>query len=658
MRRFLSVLLAGMLALGALVLPSPSRAAEGDADEEGIPAYSVARLKIFQGTAWVRSPDSGEWEESTTNAPVTERSRVNIPEGSESEIQFHGGQFVLLTGGTEVDIRKFDEANTVFRLRSGEIRFDLPPEDFSPVRVLVPGGGKADFQVPGRYWLTVQEDGRTQLVVRSGESVVSVERGEFGVKAGQVATIDKEVRIAAYEGAAGEKYEPPPPLTDEERAAEVPPAAAYELREYGDWVQSEDYGWVWQPRVVSGWTPYYYGSWSWVSPYGWNWVSYEPWGWYPYHFGWWAVDPLFGWVWCPYRSFVSVGFVFGNSRFTHFHRNVFFSPANVRFVRDGRNVRWVPLRPGERFVRSGFTRADARLARWERPLERGTVFTRTERGGKREWREWTSSRKDRQTVVVRERGTRQGGISPARPGREERSTVRQPAERTRPAERLRPERQERMQQRAPDRPSPQREFRERRGSSGDRGGASSSSVRRPDADSRVRPERVRPRDSDRQDRVRPSTRGGGENGRYEKSVPSSPRRQGGGSEARPQSVRPLPQERFRQEGPSRRMEAPPARVRERREIPSIRREGPRAGPPAGNPAYAPGFSRPERSPRNIAPDRGPRRPDRSMAERAPAREAPRSGDFRNPGGARSFNRGEQGGPGFGGRGERGHGGRR
>jgi len=467
MKRLLSAFLVAVLALGAGILSRPVLAAEPDSDEEGVSAYSVARLKIFQGTAWVRSPDSGEWEEANTNSPVTERSRVNIPEKSEAELQFHGGQFVLLTSGTEVDIPKFDEANTVFGLRSGEIRFDLPPDDFSPVKVMIPKGGKVKFNVPGRYWLTVQESGQTRLVVRSGEGSVSTAKGDFGVKAGEQATIGQDVRIAAYSGKSDETYTPPPPMTEEERQADVPPAAAYELRDYGDWVSLADYGWVWQPRVAAGWSPYYYGQWVWVSPYGWTWVSNEPWGWYPYHFGWWVSDPFFGWVWCPFHSFVSVGFVFGNFHFAHFHRNVFFSPATVRFVRNGGFVRWVPLRPGERFVRPAFTRSDARLARWERPLERGSVFVRSQGGGKGEWRDWTTVRGGRNTVLVKERASRPGAEGIGRPGgprSEERSTVRPPADRSGPG------RQERMQQRGPER-MPQREFRGREGRPGDRGGA-------------------------------------------------------------------------------------------------------------------------------------------------------------------------------------------
>jgi hypothetical protein len=404
MYRFVTIVAAAVV-LGVLAGVEPLPAAEVEAEEEGYSANSVARLKVFEGTAWVRTPDSGEWEEYSTNTPVPERARVNVPEGSEAELQFHGGQFVLLTGGTEVEVRKFDDQGTTFRMRSGELRFDLPADDFAPVKVGVPGGGNVQVSVPGRYWLSIPEGGEPLFVVRSGEGLVAVAKGERRVKPGEEAVIGEEVLVRPHAGPAEEREPLSAVLTEEETKAGVPPATAHELREYGEWVQSGEYGWVWRPRVATGWTPYYYGRWVWVSPYGWTWVSNEPWGWYPYHFGWWAADPVFGWIWCPIRVFTSASFVFEFGTFRHFHRHAFFYPATVRFVRDGRVVRWQPLRPGERFRRPTYTRSDARLGRWERPLARGSVFVReTGREGRGEWREWSAASRDRKGGLVRNRG--------------------------------------------------------------------------------------------------------------------------------------------------------------------------------------------------------------------------------------------------------------
>ncbi len=405
-------------AILAAAFPAVSAFAEDPEDDEGIQAYSVARLRVFKGTVWVRTPDSGEWEEFSTNSPIPERGRVSVPDGSEAELQFHGGQGMLLTAGSEIDVRQLGGERAAFRLRAGEIRFDLPETDFAPVAVIIPGGGRVAFPVPGRYWLTARDDGDTQLVVRTGQGTVSTDRGEFTVNAGDEAMIGAEVRIGRFSGGAVAE-EPPVPLSDAESAAGVPPYAAEELRDYGEWVDTPDYGYVWRPRVAVGWTPYFYGRWDWVSPFGWTWVSFEPWGWWPYHYGYWYSNAVYGWVWCPYRAFVSVGFTFGSFHTRHFLSRCDFAPSTVRFIREGRNVRWVPLRPGERGGRVAFTRSDSRLATWDRPLSPGKVFVRQGREGARVWRDYSTVRNERRPIVRESTGrTAPGGAAGAGRGRE------------------------------------------------------------------------------------------------------------------------------------------------------------------------------------------------------------------------------------------------
>jgi hypothetical protein len=373
----------------------PALAQGEEAPEGGISAYSVARVKVLDGSVWVRPSAGGDWEEFSSNSPIPPRSRVSVPDGSEAELQFHGGQFVLLTSGTDLEVRDLQEGKSVFRLRAGEIRFDLPSDDFAPVSVRVPGGALAQFPVPGRQWLTVTDSDETRLVVRRGSAVVTVEDDEHRLRAGQEAVIGRDVEVGQYRGEDDESAEPPPP-SEGEALGDAPPAVVDELQEYGEWVDVPAYGSVWRPRVAVGWSPYVYGRWVWISPYGWTWVSNEPWGWYPYRCGYWLTDPDFGWVWSPFNAFVSVDFFFGSNRFRH--HNVFFRPATVRFISEGGNVRWVPLRPGERFRPAGFARGDARLARWNRPLDSGRVFVR---GGadRREWRDWSAVHTERRAEI-------------------------------------------------------------------------------------------------------------------------------------------------------------------------------------------------------------------------------------------------------------------
>jgi hypothetical protein len=365
---------------------------------------------------------------------------VSVPDGSEAELQFHGGQFVLLTSGTDLEVRDLQQGKSDFRLRAGEIRFDLPPDDFAPVSVRLPGGALARFPVPGRQWLTVTDSDETRLVVRRGTAVVAVEGDEHRLRAGQEAVIGREVAVGQYRGGADESVEPPPPSEAEPRG-DAPAVVVNELREYGEWVNVPTYGFVWRPRVTVGWSPYVYGRWAWISPYGWTWVSNEPWGWYPYRCGYWLTDPVFGWIWSPYNAFVSVNFVFGSNRYRHY--NVFFRPATVRFVPEGRDVRWVPLRPGERFRPVEFARGDARLARWNRPLDSGRVFVR---GGpdRREWRDWSAVHTERQAEI---RKTRAAQPRPdTRTVRPERRPVRPPAAVERKKSAVSPKKEKAVQQ--------------------------------------------------------------------------------------------------------------------------------------------------------------------------------------------------------------------
>ncbi|HEX9190932.1 MAG TPA: DUF6600 domain-containing protein [Candidatus Deferrimicrobiaceae bacterium] len=373
MKTYRRTALAACLLVILSILAAPALAAGTDADDDRTPSTAVARLKIVKGTVWVRPADSGEWEEYSHNSPVAERARVSVPQGSEAELQFRGSQFLLLEQGAEVDVRQFGEQKASFRLRAGQVAFSLSKEDFAPVAVKVPGNRDVRLDAPGLYWLTV-DGGDTRLRVRRGEGTVVAEGAQpVPVKTGEEASIGKEVRVSRTGEAA-----PPPvaetPLTEAEQKAGIPQAAATELREYGEWVQTPDYGYAWRPYVADGWSPYYYGRWTWVYPYGWNWVGYEPWGWWPYHYGSWVSYPAYGWVWCPFNAFFSAGFYYGG--YPYSYRYGYYYPGNVRFVNDGRNIRWVPARPGQAATRTTFSRTDTRLARWDKPISGGAVMTR------------------------------------------------------------------------------------------------------------------------------------------------------------------------------------------------------------------------------------------------------------------------------------------
>ena len=104
------------------------------------------------------------------------------------------------------------------------------------------------------------------------------------------------------------------------------------LEPYGDWRETSNYGYVWQPREAErsrNWHPYTDGRWVYTDV-GWTWVSEERFGWATYHYGRWTRLRGIGWVWVP-----------GNE----------WAPAWVSWRKSDEYVGWAPLPPEARFDR-------------------------------------------------------------------------------------------------------------------------------------------------------------------------------------------------------------------------------------------------------------------------------------------------------------------
>jgi len=100
------------------------------------------------------------------------------------------------------------------------------------------------------------------------------------------------------------------------------------LESYGDWRETSDYGYVWQPREAQSsrnWHPYTEGRWVYTDA-GWTWVSDEPFGWATYHYGRWANLGDYGWVWFP-------------------GEDLDWGPAWVSWRTGGDYIGWAPLPP-------------------------------------------------------------------------------------------------------------------------------------------------------------------------------------------------------------------------------------------------------------------------------------------------------------------------
>lgn len=116
----------------------------------------------------------------------------------------------------------------------------------------------------------------------------------------------------------------PPPTS----VGDAPEDVGYfynDLSPYGTWVNLDQYGWCWQPTVVTvntQWRPYCdSGHWVYTDE-GWFWSSDYSWGWAPFHYGRWIRHNRVGWVWFPDRV---------------------WGPAWVTWRTSGNDCGWAPL---------------------------------------------------------------------------------------------------------------------------------------------------------------------------------------------------------------------------------------------------------------------------------------------------------------------------
>ena len=104
------------------------------------------------------------------------------------------------------------------------------------------------------------------------------------------------------------------------------------LEPYGDWMETGDYGYVFQPHQAAqsrDWQPYTNGHWVYTDA-GWTWISDEQFGWATYHYGRWIRLRSVGWVWVPGEQ---------------------WAPAWVSWRKGNDYIGWAPLPPEAQFDR-------------------------------------------------------------------------------------------------------------------------------------------------------------------------------------------------------------------------------------------------------------------------------------------------------------------
>jgi hypothetical protein len=316
-------------------------AQDQEQDQESAPG--AARISMINGQVSTLRGDSNDWVAAIVNAPMAPGDTVATAARSRAEVQLDYANILRMDQNAAVKIADLAQKHLQVQVSSGLVDY------------VVLKGAEADVEIDtlnmavhplaeGVYRIQIDADSQTELTVRKGRAEVSTQQGSTTVEKGQViyikGTDNPEYQIAnAGRDDDWDKW-------NNDRDHEIEKAASWQytnqyytgaqdLDQYGQWVNTPDYGNVWEPDMGPDWVPYYDGRWVWEPYWGWTWVSYEPWGWAPYHYGRWIFSGgRWGWwpgrggyggrrpVWAPaYVSFlgfggrhwgVSVGFGFGS----------------------------------------------------------------------------------------------------------------------------------------------------------------------------------------------------------------------------------------------------------------------------------------------------------------------------------------------------------
>jgi hypothetical protein len=350
-------------AIGALLWTKYERKAEASS----LP--NAARLERVEGQVGVNqstdNSNNGEWITATPNMSVTVGDRIYTKQNSRTQIAFTGRNVATVDANTSLDVLDLSAERTQVALRDGSALFDVGSLSSGNLFEVATPCGAVDFQQPGLYQIAINENGNAVATVFSGEAQVVGHGGSGKIQKGEYLAVPCQ---GSSEPATISRVEPNQAgyVVDNYYRARYPkhydgryrnyytylddpdyydPAHLYtsynyvndyipgidDLDDYGDWRYVSDYGYVWHPRVNTGWAPYESGYWTTDNPYGLTWVSNEPWGYAPYHYGRWAYASN-EWVWVP----------------ESIHTYPTYSPALVAFIPLGKsNTAWVALGPSD-----------------------------------------------------------------------------------------------------------------------------------------------------------------------------------------------------------------------------------------------------------------------------------------------------------------------
>jgi hypothetical protein len=263
-----------------------------------------AHVSLVEGTVVLER--DGRPDTSPSSMPILAGDRLRTRDGR-AEVLFADGSTLHLDHETIVDF----QSDEVMRLLAGRVRVNIPgaARDVS-YRIDAPAAW-VQIDRPGAYRVSifgVEREAEIELAVVRGVAEIATEHGRTLLRAGERAVAREGLAPSeayVFNSAAWDEFDHWSEARRGERLGvsaeylpeEVRPYAAT-LVHYGAWRHEPTYGYVWYPRVQSGWRPYYHGRWSRLRPWGWTWIAADPWGWPTHHFGRWGFSAGV-WFWIP-----------------------------------------------------------------------------------------------------------------------------------------------------------------------------------------------------------------------------------------------------------------------------------------------------------------------------------------------------------------------
>ncbi|HEX9008837.1 MAG TPA: DUF6600 domain-containing protein [Holophagaceae bacterium] len=331
--RWLAAALLPAALLSAAPQTTVAPAASEDGSYQGENPDRYAMVRVLEGDVRIRKGDIDE--DLSRGTPVSEGDVVESR--GRGVLQLGDGTRIAFAGATRFTVAALfttqkGEKQVLLRLDYGRLRVQLGGRSEARFRVDTPSGS-ATCVDDGSFSIEAERDRTTRLLVYSGHVAFANQRDQTTIAAGDRLTVyspeDSLDRVRGFNTYDGDDFDRWSARALVVRRGEswdrVPAELRYysdELDDHGHWVNTSEYGWVWQPDgVAEDWRPYYDGRWA---PYagGMTWISAEPWAYVAYHHGRWHWSVGVGWYWIP---------------------GVYYSPAWVAWNYSSGYCGWAPL---------------------------------------------------------------------------------------------------------------------------------------------------------------------------------------------------------------------------------------------------------------------------------------------------------------------------